>query len=264
MTNDRPETGCESLKILRIILWIVGGISLFFASAPLVIYGIVHEGVLVLFALAAFCGLVGWLCGAQKWAGLRRVMLVLFFLGMGAAAGLTAHMIIAGYGNAPSSQRMPGAAIVLGCEVRSYGPSLMLRKRLDKAAAYLQEYDDILCVVSGGQGDNEPASEAAVMKEYLVQKGVNASWIVLEDQSTSTKENIVFSAAILKDNMLEQPEVVIFTDGFHQLRAAYYARQNGLRPYAVSCATPWGLAPSYWVREMLAICQLTAVQLFGG
>lgn len=50
--------------------------------------------------------------------------------------------------------------IVLGAQVRKDGPSPVLKYRLDKAVEYLNENPDTVCIVSGGQGSNEPWSEA--------------------------------------------------------------------------------------------------------
>lgn len=46
--------------------------------------------------------------------------------------------------------------IVLGAQVRENGPSPVLKYRLDKAVEYLEENPDTICIVSGGQGKNEP------------------------------------------------------------------------------------------------------------
>ena len=46
--------------------------------------------------------------------------------------------------------------IVLGAQVRKDGPSPVLKYRLDKAVEYLNENPDTVCIVSGGQGSNEP------------------------------------------------------------------------------------------------------------
>ena len=56
--------------------------------------------------------------------------------------------------------------IVLGAQVRENGPSPVLKYRLDKAVEYLEENPDTICIVSGGQGKNEPWSEAEGMAQY--------------------------------------------------------------------------------------------------
>ena len=57
--------------------------------------------------------------------------------------------------------------IVLGAQVHQGSPSLVLRYRLDRAAEYLRANPDTTCIVSGGQGPNEPYAEARGMADYL-------------------------------------------------------------------------------------------------
>lgn len=87
--------------------------------------------------------------------------------------------------------------IVLGAQVKESGPSVVLRYRLDRAVSYLKENDNTLVIVSGGQGANEKATEASVMKEYLVN---NAMQI--------TNDVIGLFQAILAQNV-EQTKIML-------------------------------------------------------
>lgn len=87
--------------------------------------------------------------------------------------------------------------IVLGAQVKESGPSVVLRYRLDRAVSYLKENDNTLVIVSGGQGANEKATEASVMKEYLVN---NAMQI--------TNDVISLFQAILAQNV-EQTKITL-------------------------------------------------------
>ncbi len=117
-------------------------------------------------------------------------------------------------------------------------------------------------VVSGGQGKPEPMSEARAMAEYLAANGIDETRIYLEDRSTNTQQNLAYSAEIIRQEGLPE-RLVIVTDGYHQLRGRIYAGTQGFtQVYGWSGKTPWGLLPSYGVREMLAIGQ--AVVLKGG
>lgn len=84
----------------------------------------------------------------------------------------------------------PDAVIVLGCKVNGNTPSRMLKRRLDSAVIYLNENEDVVCIVSGGKGEDEKISEAQAMKEYLVDKGIDEGRILTEDKSVNTLENI--------------------------------------------------------------------------
>lgn len=39
---------------------------------------------------------------------------------------------------------------------------------------FLSENEDVICIVSGGKGDDEKISEAQAMKNYLVENGIDA------------------------------------------------------------------------------------------
>ena len=69
--------------------------------------------------------------------------------------------------------------IVLGAKIIGDRPSRMLRNRLDAAYAYLQAHPDAVGIVSGGQGSDEQYSEAYVMEQYLLSKGIPAERLVL-------------------------------------------------------------------------------------
>lgn len=77
------------------------------------------------------------------------------------------------YGSYDHIQGDPRAMVVLGCQVMPDGePSILLRDRLDRALDYLEDHPDLTVVVSGGQGDNEPVTEARCMADYLMERGV--------------------------------------------------------------------------------------------
>ncbi len=116
--------------------------------------------------------------------------------------------------------------IVLGAQVRTDGPSVVLRYRLDTAAAYLRNEPDTVCIVSGGQGPNEPWPEAEGMRDYLLEQGTAAERILMEPDSQSTRENIRNSMTMLDP---ETDRVGIVTNDFHLFRGRALAEQAGIR-----------------------------------
>ena len=82
------------------------------------------------------------------------------------------------------------AMLVLGAQVKPDGtPSLQLQWRLEKAAeTYRQK--KVPVVVCGGQGGNEPAPEAVVMRDVLIGLGVDEDMILMDTTSASTHSNI--------------------------------------------------------------------------
>lgn len=116
--------------------------------------------------------------------------------------------------------------IVLGAQMKPAGPSAVLKFRLDAACEYLLANQETVCVVSGGQGRNEPCSEAEGMYQYLVEQGIEPERILKEDQSTDTSENIAYSAALIGDM---DSSVGIVTNNFHVFRGVHLARAAGFQ-----------------------------------
>ncbi len=177
-------------------------------------------------------------------------MLAVFVLLVLYAVILSGLMVSA----ACNSPKNPDAVIVLGCKVQKSGePSIMLSNRIYAAYDYLGENPGTVCVVSGGKGDDEPISEAEAMKNVLLSLGVEESRIITEDKSESTRQNIEFSLAALREKGIEAKETAIVTDGFHQFRASLIAREFDITPTAVSAETPVRLVAAYWIREWFAL-----------
>lgn len=128
--------------------------------------------------------------------------------------------MIAGDFSAKGNQNLD-YIIVLGAQVREDGPSAVPKYRLDAAIDYLNENPNTVCIVSGGQGENEPFSEAKGMAEYLLDKGIEEKRILLEDWSTNTVENIQNSKELLEG---EYNGVGIVTNNFHVFRAVRTAK----------------------------------------
>ena len=148
--------------------------------------------------------------------------------------------------------------IVLGCQIKEDKPSKMLRQRLDKAIEYLADHDDAVCILSGGQGDDEIVPESEAMYNYMLEKGVDPSRLYTEDRSHNTQENMKYSAEIINEERLDK-NVVVITNAFHQYRASVYAKEAGLCAYALNCKTNIGVLPTYWLRELFAILKMNIV-----
>ncbi len=119
--------------------------------------------------------------------------------------------------------------IILGAQWKKSGPSMVLRYRLDQAVHYLRVNRETKVIVSGGQGVNEPISEAEGMYSYLVERGIEGDRIQKEDRSTNTYENLKFSAELLDKG---RDNIVLVTNDFHVFRAEKLARGQG---YAKVC-----------------------------
>ena len=139
--------------------------------------------------------------------------------------------------------------IVLGCKVNPNGPSLSLVKRLEAAYDYLIQNPELSCILSGGQGADEPMSEAQAMYDWLTAKGIDKERLYLENKSKSTYENLVFSKKIIEKEALPEA-VTIITNDFHQYRAQKIAERYYKEVYGISGDTPPYLLPMYYIREL--------------
>ena len=150
----------------------------------------------------------------------------------------------------------PQVMVILGCQLHDWGPSVMLQDRLDKALEYLASHPDMTVVVSGGQGENEPAAEAQGMADYLADHGFARENIILETQSHNTHQNLVYSAKHLEEAGLDIKDgVVIVSNGFHLTRAKMLAGRAGYENVS-TLAAPSSHLPSrlkMYIREPLAL-----------
>lgn len=146
--------------------------------------------------------------------------------------------------------------IVLGAQVKGTRVSKALSQRLSRAAEYLREHEDTIVIVSGGQGQGEDISEAAAMKAWLMNQGIEEERILEEDKSVNTSQNIRFSK-----ELMENPEapVGIVSNDFHVFRAAHIAKAQGLRAIPIPAPSSLGMYPHYMVREAFAVVKDLAV-----
>lgn len=141
--------------------------------------------------------------------------------------------------------------IVLGAQMKPAGPSVVLKFRLDAAYDYLIANEDTICVVSGGQGANEPCTEAQGMYDYLVERGISPERILMEDKSTDTSENIAFSAEVIGGT---DKDIGIVTNNFHVFRGMMLARHAGFEnACGISARSNIYFQPNNLVREFFGI-----------
>ena len=242
---------------------IAGKILLILAAAAFAAYGYTIQSVrsgsrfyIVWYALAVCCFLVfaGWQTGAWEWLSQHcpKPVKIGFWGILGAAVLL--FLVVEGciiHGFATTDQTNLDYVVVLGAQMRANGPSLILRYRLDVAAAYLEENPDTKCIVSGGKGVNETVSEASGMAAYLIAKGIDKKRIYLEDQSKNTIQNIRNSKNYLDP---EKDRVGIVSSNFHLYRGVQIAKKQGYRHvYGISAATPRAYLINNMVREFFGV-----------
>lgn len=154
--------------------------------------------------------------------------------------------------------------IVLGARVRGDEVSASLKRRVDKAFEYAEEYPDCILVLSGGKGNGENISEARAMADYLAKRGVSEDRMLIEDQSTSTEENIRFSKAVIEnrefyesrktDLPMREVRVAVLSSNYHLFRAREIASGQDLKGViGIAASTDPILMVHQWVREGFAV-----------
>lgn len=148
--------------------------------------------------------------------------------------------------------------VVLGCMVYPWGPSILLQDRLNTALSYLDEHPDTTVVVSGGQGADEHMSEAQAMHDYLVEHGFPSAQIILEECSSNTYENLIFTTELLEEMGYDTDGgVVVVSNGFHLTRVRMlWERVTGREDNLNTLAAPSSHQPSrlkMYIREPLAL-----------
>ena len=126
-----------------------------------------------------------------------------------------------------------------------------LQNRLDTAFDYLQSNPNTKVVVCGGQGSDESATEASVMADYLVKKGIDSSRVHLEDRSRRTAQQFVYA-----NQVLPLGKTVVVTNDFHILRSIMLAKRSGINDISgLSAPIAYNNFDKYYamIREPLAL-----------
>ena len=90
----------------------------------------------------------------------------------------------------------------------------------------------------------------AAMKTYLETHGLSSDRILTEDQSTNTRENLIFSAQLIPDNA----SVGIVSNGFHICRALHLAKVLGYKNAAgIPTKSDLITQPANLLREFFAV-----------
>lgn len=151
-----------------------------------------------------------------------RIFTVLLVIGL-LVVGVTEAIIIhASFGD-PKEQ--VEYMVVLGAKVNADGPSVSLWDRICGAYEYLEEHPDVIAIVSGGQGTDEPITEAECMYRELVELGIDPRRIWIEDEATSTWENLNFTLNLIEEKTGQRPETLgVLSSEYHLFRASLFAK----------------------------------------
>ena len=165
--------------------------------------------------------------------------------------------------------------IIHGAGLDGPRPTPLLAGRIDKALElWNKQHQHGKFVVSGGQGADEIVSEAQAMRDYLLEKGVPADAILMEDKSTTTWENLRYSLAVIRADCTSAAAddapaggsvtsndapadseftTAVVTSDFHVFRCAEYAHNLGIKADGIGSHTKGWYWPTAFIREFIAI-----------
>lgn len=157
---------------------------------------------------------------------LRRIFTVCLCIGLLIVAVTEGFIIHASFG---SPEQDVDYVLVLGAKVRPTGPSASLWDRIYAAADYLEAHPDTIAIVSGGQGDDEPWTEAGIMSAELIDLGIDPERIWVEDRATSTWENLHFTLDLIEEETGRRPEKLgVLSSEYHLFRASLFTKSCGV------------------------------------
>ena len=228
----------------------IGLFYLIFLSKAIMFIG----GALLLAAAAPALLGVSYLLKNPRYGRRLRIVTVVLLLCAVILAGIVLALVVNGASGTLRAE--PTMVMVLGAQVRSYGPGPMLASRLNTAYKYLIEHPDLPVIVSGGQGPDEHMTEAEAMRDYLVALGIAPERIIMEAASHNTQQNLVNTKQVLTGLGIDLAgeHILIISNDFHLFRADFLARR-----YGYNCSTypapPIGQSAtmSSYIREIPAV-----------
>ena len=160
--------------------------------------------------------------------------------------------------------RMADAAIVLGASVYGNSPSPVFSERINHAVElYNDGYVDAI-IMTGGVGKGNIRSEADIAREYAEQKGVPAESILIEEDSSITKENLENAKKVMDEHGMDT--ALIVSDPLHMKRAVLYARDLGMTAYSSPTPTTryrsWRTKLPFLMREEIFYAGYRLTRLF--
>lgn len=192
----------------------------------------------------------------QKFPGFARIttriFTVILIIGL-LIVGITEAIIIeASFGDPKESVDY---MVVLGAKVNADGPSVSLWDRICGAYTYLEEHPDVIAIVSGGQGTDEPITEAECMYRELVSLGIDPKRIWIEDEATSTWENLNFTLNLIEEKTGERPgKLGVLSSEYHLFRASLFAKACDVEFVGIPARTSRiAQAVNHFMREVAGV-----------
>jgi uncharacterized SAM-binding protein YcdF (DUF218 family) len=182
----------------------------------------------------------------HKWGWLAAIIATLALLPI-----VSLYVKVSQFDHVDPDGQQRQAAIILGAALWDGKPSPALTERLNMGLRLYKEHKVNHLILSGGLEKWDGISEAEAMKRYLTAHGVPADRLILENRSTDTRENLLYTAAILKKT--GWTKLYLVTHDYHMTRALEYARQAGLTVSPAPVHSEVLFTPYHKMRECLGL-----------
>lgn len=133
--------------------------------------------------------------------------------------------------------------IVMGAAEYRGKPSPVLKRRLDHAVELYRSRMAPFILTTGGPGGDPSFTEGGVGRSYLMDRGVPAEAIIVEDEGDSTAWSLSAAGEILR--RMDLRSCIVVSDGYHIFRTRRILQQAGFQ----AVGSPWESGENKPARE---------------
>jgi len=161
----------------------------------------------------------------------RRILLIVLALVLlvGLHTGGMTALRIREYAHIDETQPAD-VAVVLGAAAWRNRPSPVFAERINHAIElYRQGYVHNI-IFTGGYGRNPEVADSEIAREYAIQRGIPASAIYVETNSTDTQENLAEAQKLMQ--ALGFQTALLVSDPLHMYRTQQLAAEMGMETFS--------------------------------
>lgn len=231
----RLQTICNIITVLYLIFHLCYAGFMFTQS---LFYAMIWLAILVVEVLIVVFGL-------KK----AKFIVCIFTLFLLAQSCLSAFIYVKGF---DLQTKNADYVVVLGYALEDNQMTETLKLRLDRTYEYAIDNPNANIVLCGGITGSNTVSEAKVMYDYLVTKGIVSTRMRLEDTSTDTIENI----QNCKSYIDTKSKVVVLSSNYHVYRASKICEKAGFEVHTLGSKAPILLLPNQFLHEKLGFIKM--------
>lgn len=133
------------------------------------------------------------------------------------------------YGKTDEKQKVD-VAIILGAAAYGENVSPVFKERLNHGIwLYENGYVEKL-IATGGMGIGNEHSDAYAGKKYMIEQGIPEEDILIEEESTITRENLENAKELMDE--YSYTSAIIVSDPLHMKRSMLMAKDCGIQSYS--------------------------------